>query len=163
MKSCSQHSLFFSFNNFCSTIFRNKSDSEAGGCQRFWPTALWLSGQKHEKKKRKNSVCKLLKVIKEGIVLELLEVCHQSSHGFLSDSPGFRYEALALQRVATGTAKITPVPESKDLHFPPGLFCETSAPVHPGQPRLLLCACTCVEVYVCVFALSLYCRETVEG
>lgn len=160
MKSCSQHSLFFNY--FCSTIFRNKSDSEANGCQRYWPAALWLSGQKKKERKR-NTVCKLLEVIKDGIVLERQKVCHQSAYWIFSVFSGFRYEALALQRVAAGTAKITLVPESKDLHFPPGLFCETSAPVHPGQPRLLLCACTCVEVYVCVFALSLYCRETVEG
>lgn len=34
-----------------------------------------------------------------------------------------------------GTAKMT---LSKDFHFPPLPFCKTSAPVHPGQPRLLL-------------------------
>lgn len=71
---------------------------------------------------------------------------------------------MIIQPVKFGTAKITLVPESKDLRFPPGPYCKTSAPVHPGQPRLLLCVCVCVEVCMCV---GLHCLltagETVEG
>lgn len=108
------------------------------------------------KKGRKNTVCKLLEVIKDAIVFRMAKgvppIGSQISLGF-----------LWLPMRVSGTAKITLVPEPKDLHFPLEPFGETSAPVHQGQPRLLLCACTCVKVFVCVFALSLYCRETVKG
>lgn len=69
---------------------------------------------------------------------------------------------MIIQPVRFGTAKISLVPEPKDLRFPPGPFCKTSAPVHPGQPRLLLCVC----VWKCV-CVGLHCLltagETVEG
>lgn len=163
MKSCSQHSLFLIiFAQPSSGIKVIQRQAAASVTDPLLCDSL-VKKKKTDTKKKKYWMQTAWSVKRGHCFWELREVCHQSAHGFLSVFFGFRCEALALQRVAAGTAKITLVPESKDLHFPPGPFCETSAPVHPGQPRLLLCACTCVEVYVCVFALSLYCRETVEG
>lgn len=75
---------------------------------------------------------------------------------FLSDVHihwGVGTVGMIIQPVRFGTAKITLVPELKDLHFPPGPFCKTSAPVHPGQPRLLLCVCVSGSVCVCTVSL----------